>query len=156
MNTVFLGMTGEIWAVLGAITAFLVAGIGTSIGMGKAGQAGAGVLAEDPGKFGTVMVLQATNSTQAIYGFVVAFLIIAKIGAVDISVESGLMMFVSSLPTAFVGLVSALFQGKITVSCMHMIAKRSDGLGRAVTLILMVEMFAIIALIVSILIIGKV
>jgi V/A-type H+-transporting ATPase subunit K len=38
---------------------------------------------------------------------------------------------------------------------MQMIAKRADGLGRAVTLILMVEMFAIIALIVSILIIGK-
>jgi V/A-type H+-transporting ATPase subunit K len=155
VNSLFLGMTGEIWAVLGAITAFLVAGIGTSIGMGKAGQAGAGVLTEEPGRFGTVMVLQATNSTQAIYGFVVAFLILAKVGAAPIGIESGLMLFAASLPIAFVGLVSALLQGNITVACMQMIAKRADGLGRAVTLILMVEMFAIIALIVSILIIGK-
>jgi V/A-type H+-transporting ATPase subunit K len=148
-------MSGEIWAILGAVTAFLVAGIGTSIGMGKAGQAGAGVLTEEPGRFGTVMVLQATNSTQAIYGFVVAFLILAKIGANPISIENGLMLFAASIPIAFVGLVSALLQGNITVACMQMIAKRADGLGRAVTLILMVEMFAIIALIVSILIIGK-
>ncbi len=156
MDTLFLGMTGNVLAVLGAATAFMIAGIGTSIGMGRAGQAGSGVLTEDPGKFGTVMVLQATNSTQAIYGFVVMFLILAKVGSDPLSTQDGLMLFVASLPIALVGLVSALLQGNITVACMQMIAKRADGLGRAVILILMVEMFAIIALIVSILIIGKV
>lgn len=156
MNTLFLGMTGEIWAVLGAAVAFLTAGIGSCIGMGYAGQAGAGVLAEEPGRFGPVMVLQATNSTQAIYGFVIAFLILAKIGASPLSSQSGVTLFVASIPIGIVGLVSAIYQGRISVAGMQMIAKRSEDMGRAIMLILMAEMFAIIALIVSILIIGKV
>lgn len=156
MSTLFWGITGNIWAILGATVAFLVAGIGSCIGMGRAGQAGAGVLTEEPGRFGAVMVLQATNSTQAIYGFVVAFLILAKITVEPLSVENGLMLFAAAIPTGFVGLISAIYQGRITVAGMQMIAKRGEAMGRAVTLILMAEMFAIIALIVSILIIGKV
>ncbi len=156
MDTLFWGMTGNIWAIFGAVVAFFIAGIGCSIGMGRAGQAGAGVLAEEPNKFGTVMVLQATNCTQAIYGFVVAFLILNKMTGNSLSIESGLMLFAAAIPTAFVGLVSAIYQGRITVACMQMIAKRGEAMGRALTLILMAEMFAIIALIVSILIIGKV
>lgn len=156
MNTLLLGMSGEIWAILGAVFAFFVAGAGSCIGMGQAGQAGAGVLAEEPGRFGAVMVLQATNSTQAIYGFVVAFLILAKIGGAPIGAEKGLMLFAAAIPTGIVGLISAIYQGRISVAGMQMVAKRGDAMGRAVTLILMAEMFAIIALIVSILIIGKV
>jgi len=149
-------MTGDLWAIFGAAIAFIFGGIGCSIGMGRAGQAASGVLTEDTGKFGSVMVLQATNTTQAIYGFVVFFLILAKINEGNLTVESGLTLFIASLPVAFVGLVSAIFQGHITVACMQLIAKRADSLGRAITLILLVEMFAIIALIVSILIINSV
>ncbi len=157
MNDLFLGMSGNIWAILGAATAFIIAGLGSCIGMGKAGQAGAGVIAEEPGRFGSIMVLQATNCTQAIYGFVVAFFIMGKvISGNAISIEDGLMLFAAAVPTGVVGLVSAIYQGHITVAGMHMIAKRGEAMGRALTLILMAEMFAIIALIVSILIIGKV
>ena len=70
---------GGFFAILGAAVAFFVAGIGSSKGVGTAGEAGAGVLTEDPGKFGPVMVMEALPSTQAIYGFVIAFLILAKI-----------------------------------------------------------------------------
>ena len=156
MGALFLGMTGEIWAVLGAGLAFFMAGIGSCIGMGQAGQAGAGVLTEEPGRFGAVMVLQATNSTQAIYGFVIAFLILAKIGAEPMGAQKGLILFLAAIPIGVVGLISALYQGRISVAGMQMVAKRGEDMSRAITLILMAEMFAIIALIVSILIVGKV
>ena len=155
MDALFLGMTGEVWAIMGAALAFFAAGAGSCIGMGQAGQAGAGVLTEEPGRFGPVMVLQATNSTQAIYGFVIAFLILARIGDGAMDAQRGITLFVAAIPIGIVGLISAIYQGKISVAGMQMIAKRSEDMGRAIMLILMAEMFAIIALIVSILIIGK-
>ena len=42
---------GMALALLGAALAALMAGIGSAIGVGMAGQAAAGVVTEDPGKF---------------------------------------------------------------------------------------------------------
>lgn len=141
---------GQFFALLGAAAAFLIAGIGSSKGVGLAGQSGAGVLAEDPKKFGSVMILEALPSTQAIYGFVIAFLIIGNITD-SMTVQDGLYLFAAGLPVGIVGLVSGIFQGKVSAAGIQMIAKRPEGMGSAITLALMVEMFAILGLIVSIL-----
>jgi len=144
--------TGQFFAYLGAAVAFLVAGLGSSKGVGLAGQTGAGVLSEDPSKFGSVMLLEALPSTQAIYGFVIAFLIIGNINDA-MTLQQGLSLFVAGLPMGIVGLVSAIFQGKVAAAGIQMISKRPEALGSAITLALMVEMFAILSLIVSILMI---
>lgn len=47
---------GIIFGLLGAALATFMAGTGSAIGVGKAGVAAAGVLAEDPSKFGKVLV----------------------------------------------------------------------------------------------------
>jgi V/A-type H+-transporting ATPase subunit K len=146
---------GGFWAMLGAAIAFFVAGIGSSKGVGTAGEAGAGVLTESPEKFGPVMVMEALASTQAIYGFVIAFLIIGKISP-TMSVQSGLYLFAAGIPIGVVGYFSGVYQGRVAAAGINMIAKRADALGRAIILALMVEMFAIIAFIVSILMIGKI
>lgn len=145
--------TGQFFAYLGAVIAFLVAAFGSSKGVGTAGQTGAGVLTEDPSKFGSVMLLQALPSTQAIYGFVIAFLIIGKINP-DISLQEGLRLFAAGLPAGIIGWWSAIYQGKVSAAGIQLISKRPEALGSAITLALMVEMFAILALITSILIIG--
>ena len=144
--------TGQFFAYLGAAVAFLVAGLGSSKGVGLAGQTGAGVLSEDPSKFGSVMLLEALPSTQAIYGFVIAFLIIGNINDA-MTLQQGLSLFVAGLPMGIVGLVSAILQGKVAAAGIQMISKRPEALGSAITLALMVEMFAILSLIVSILMI---
>lgn len=149
----FLG--GSFWAILGAAVAFFVAGLGSSKGVGIAGQAGAGVLTENPKLFGPVMVLEALPSTQAIYGFVIAFLILGKISP-DLSVPAGASLFIAGLPVGIVGYLSGVYQGKVAAAGINMVAKRPDGMVRGIVLALMVEMFAIIAFIVSILMIGKV
>jgi V/A-type H+-transporting ATPase subunit K len=144
---------GQLIALLGAAIAFFVAGIGSSKGVGMAGQVGAGVLTEDPSKFGAVMLLEALPSTQAIYGFVIAFLIIGNIDPA-MTVTQGLHLLAAGLPIGIVGFISAIYQGKVAASGIQLISKQPGALGSAITLALMVEMFAILALIVSILMIG--
>ncbi len=144
---------GQLLALLGAAVAFFVAGIGSSKGVGLAGQAGAGVLSEDPSKFGSVMLMEALPSTQAIYGFVIAFLIIGKIDPA-MTMQDGLHLLAAGLPIGIVGWISAIYQGKVASAGIQLISKRPEALGSAITLALMVEMFAILALIVSILMIG--
>lgn len=144
---------GQLFALMGAAFAFFVAGLGSAKGVGIAGQTGAGVLAEDPSKFGSVMILEALASTQAIYGFVIAFLIIGKIDPA-MTLQQGLYLFAAGLPVGIVGWISAIYQGKVAASGIQLIAKRPEAIGSAITLSLMVEMFAILSLIVSILMIG--
>lgn len=157
MEFLFQNLGGNIWAMLGAAIAFFVAGMGSSKGVGIAGEAGAGVLTEDPGKFGPVMVLQALPSTQAIYGFVIAFLILGNVGGTEaLTLEKGLFLFAAGVPVGLVGFLSGVYQGRVAAAGINMIAKRPEGMGRAIILALMVEMFAIISFIVSILMIGKV
>ncbi len=45
-------MSGIVWALLGAAISVALAGIGSAIGVGTAGRAAAGVVTEDPDKFG--------------------------------------------------------------------------------------------------------
>ncbi|MEN8906879.1 MAG: V-type ATP synthase subunit K [Clostridiales bacterium] len=146
---------GTFWAFLGAAVAFFAAGCGSAKGVGLAGEAGAGVLTEDPKKFGPVMILEALASTQAIYGFVIAFLIIGKVST-DLSFQDGVVLFVAGLPIGIVGFMSGVYQGRVAAAGINMVAKRADGMGRAIILATMVEMFAIIGLIVSLLIVFSV
>jgi V/A-type H+-transporting ATPase subunit K len=144
---------GQMIALLGAAFGFLLAGIGSSKGVGTAGQVGAGVLTEDPSKFVPVMVMEALPSTQAIYAFVIAFFIIGKLDPA-MTVTQGLHLFAAALPVGVVGFISAIYQGKVSAAGIQMLAKHPEALVSAITLALMVEMFAILSLIVSLMMIG--
>lgn len=141
--------------LLGAAIAFLVAALGSSRGCGIAGQAAAGVVSEDPSKFSATMILQALPATQSIYGFVIAFMIIGKLGDVS-TLEQGLSLFAAGLPMGIVGWYSGVYQGKVAAAGIHLIAKRPEALGNAIIYALMVEMFAILSLVTSILMLGKI
>lgn len=147
---------GMALALLGAVLAALLAGIGSAIGVGMAGQAAAGVVTEDPGKFSKLLILQLLPGTQGIYGFLIAFLTLSQIGvigggSVEVSTTKGMLYLLACLPIAFVCLWSAIRQAKAAVSCIGLIAKRPDQLGKAIILPAMVETYAILALLVSIL-----
>lgn len=86
---------GIVYALLGAAVAVLFAGAGSAIGVGIAGQAAAGVVTEDPSKFAKVLIIQLLPGTQGLYGLLVGFITLSKIGilgggALDVSVSSGL------------------------------------------------------------------
>lgn len=52
---------GIFYAILGAALATLLAGAGSAMGVGIAGQAAAGVVTEDPGKFSKVFNFTASS-----------------------------------------------------------------------------------------------
>lgn len=143
-------------ALLGAALAALLPGIGSAIGVGLAGQAAAGVVTEDPSKFGKVLVLQLLPGTQGIYGLLIAFIELSQIGilgggATAISGVKGAMYLASCLPVACVGLHSAIHQGKAAVASIGLASKRPDQFGKAMIFPAMVETYAILSLLVSIL-----
>ena len=148
--------TGTLFAFLGAACAVIFAGMGSAFGVGVAGQAAAGVVSEDPDKFIKVLILQLLPGTQGIYGLLVGFIALSKIGLLSgqplpIDNTTGLMIFAACLPIAIVGLISGRHQGKTSVSAIGFIAKKPDELAKAMLLPAMVETYAILALLISIL-----
>lgn len=146
---------GLFFALFGAAAATFMAGIGSAIGVGKAGVAAAGVLAEDPSKFGKVLILQLLPATQGIYGLLVSFMTLTQVGILggdaNISLTKGLLYFAACMPIAFAGLFSAISQAKAAVAGISIIARKPEEMGKAIILTAMVETYAILALLISIL-----
>ncbi|WP_195983756.1 V-type ATP synthase subunit K [Clostridium sp. D33t1_170424_F3] len=146
---------GVVLALLGAVLAALMAGAGSAVGVGRAGEAAAGVVTEDPSKFGKVLILQLLPGTQGIYGLLIAFITLSQIGIlggnVQMSLAKGFLYLLACLPMAIVGYWSALKQSRAAVACIGLVSKRPDQLGKAIIFPAMVETYAILALLVSIL-----
>jgi len=146
---------GMALGLLGAALAVVLAGIGSAKGTGIAGEAGAGLLCEDPSKFGKVMILQVIPGTQGIYGFVVGFLTLLFMGlmsgaAVNLTLTQGFQFFTACLPIAFGGMISAIAQGRVAVSAINILAKKPDDWAKGMILCITVEFYAILSLLVSI------
>ena len=140
-------------AVIGAAIA-ACAGVGSGIGVGIAGEAAAGVVAEDPNKFGQTLVLQALPGTQGIYGLLIAFLILQKIGMLggapaDLTWMQGPYLLACGIPIGVVGIFSAIAQGKTAAAGIMLIAKRPGELAKGMVYAAMVETYAVLALLVS-------
>lgn len=144
-------------ALAGAAVAVVLGGIGSSVGVSLAGQAGAGVATEQPEKFGKVLVLEALPGTQGIYGFLVGFLILLFTGVlgepVEISMTQGWQLFFACLPCGFACLFSGIYQGKVSAAGMNMIAKDASQMGKAMVLAAMVETYAVLGFLISALLI---
>ena len=146
---------GLVYALLGAAVAVFLAGAGSAFGVGIAGQAASGVVTEDPSKFAKVLIMQLLPGTQGIYGLLIGFITLTQIGIMggssDISVAKGFLYLAACLPMAFVGLYSAIKQGKAAVASIGLVAKKPDQFGKAMIFPAMVETYAILALLISIL-----
>lgn len=142
---------GLVFAVLGIISVMTFSGIGSSIGVGYAGQAAAGVLTEDPDKFGLMIPLVGLPGTQGFYGFLIGFLAMNKLNllgetAKTLSLCQGLQMFAICFVVSFVEMVSAIYQGKVSVASIGIVAKKKEEAGKALVLPVFVEIYAILGL----------
>lgn len=147
-------MTLGLSLAIGGAALAACAGVGSALGVGVAGQAAAGVVAEDPKKFGQTLVLQALPGTQGIYGLLIAFLILVKTGVMggaplDLSTTQGLYFLFAGAPIGIVGIWSGWAQGKAAASGIMLIAKRPSELAKGIIYAAMVETYAILALLVS-------
>ncbi len=142
-------------ALIGIALCVLLCGIGSCIGLFKTSTAAAGVLGEDPKKFGKVMILVLLPATQGIYGFIIG--IIAS-GSIEqgMSIAKGWAILSATLPMAFSGLLSAYFQGKAAVNCIYAVGKQESLSGKLIVYPGMIEFYAILGLIISIMLVGRV
>ena len=140
-------------AMISIALCVLLCGIGSCIGLYKTSSAAAGVLGEDPKKFGKVMVLVLLPATQGIYGFVMA--ILASSGVVDgLTAAQGWAIFGKVMPMAAVGLISAIFQGQTAVNCIYAVGKQESLSGKLIVYPAMIEFYAILGLIISIMLVS--
>lgn len=147
---------GLILAILGAAAAVALPGIGSSIGIGYAGQASDGVLSEDPEKFGLLLILSVLPGTQGIYGFVAAFFVIIRIGLLGaqapiLTASQGWAILFACLPIALAGLASGIHQGKVSAAGVNVAAKQPNDFMKAVILSALVETYAVLGLLITIL-----
>jgi V/A-type H+/Na+-transporting ATPase subunit K len=147
---------GNFLALAGAALAVVLAGMGSAKGVGIVGEAAAGVVTEDPDRFGQSLLLQALPGTQGIYGLLTAFVILNRMGMVggtpvDLTTGQGLLFLAAALPIALVGYFSAISQGRAAAAGIGIIAKRPEELAKAITFAAMVETYAVLALLASIL-----
>ena len=155
-------LSGQFYALAGAALAALLAGIGSAKGIGIAGEAAAGVVSEDPNKFGQVLVLQALPGTQGIYGLLIAFIILLKVGLlggdgmVDITVSQGAYILVAAAPVGLVGIFSAIAQGKAAAAGIMLVGKKPSELAKGMIFAAMVETYAVLALLISFLMINSI
>ena len=141
-------------ALLGAGLAAVLSGIGSAKGTGLAGEAGTGLLSQDPSKFGKVMILQVIPGTQGLYGLVVFFVAIMNMGLLDgtalnLSFVDGCRYFAACMPIAIGGLVSAIGQGKVAAASVNLLAKNPDHWAKGMILCITVEFYAILSLLAS-------
>lgn len=153
LSTIF---TGNNIALFGAALAAILPGIGSAKGVGMVGEAGAGLVSEDPSKFGKALIMQALPGTQGIYGLITAFLIIFNMGILsgnvaNLTVAQGGYYLAAALPIAIVGYASAVKQARVATAGISLLAKRPKEVGKAITSAAMVETYAIFAVLVSLL-----
>jgi len=156
MNSIGLAL-----AIIGAACASLFAGIGSAKGVGLVGEAAAGVVSVDPNKFSKVLILQLLPGTQGLYGLLTAILMLRKVGVlggdvVSLTTAQGLMFLAAAMPIAIVGLFSGIAQGRAAAAGVGITAKKPEHNGKGIIMAAMVETYAILALLVSILIINNI
>ena len=147
-------MNGMLFAILAATLATVLAGIGSAKGVGGAAQTAMGVLSEDSSMFGKMLVLTLLPGTQGLYGFIVGFIIMISCGILGgdaPSLAQGLSYLAASLAIGIGGMISGFAQGKAAVAGISMCAKDEKNFSKAMVSITLVEIYALLAFIVSLL-----
>lgn len=151
---------GLLFAFLGAAMTIFVTGIGSAKGVGLASEAASGVIADDPSKFGRLLVLQLLPGTQGLYGFIISIMVMTNIGVLGGTppkdMVTGLMYFVACLAVSIGGFFSAILQGRVCVAGVHLIAKKPSESAKAIVSASLVELYALTSFIVSLLLVMNV
>ncbi len=151
-------LLGLALAVGGAALAAGLSGAGSAIGCGLVGQAAAGVTSEDPEKFGKLLILQVIPGTQGIYGFLAMFWVMMKVGLlgapIELTYQQGLALFFACMPMMTGNPISAVWQGKAAASGVGLVAKRPEEMGKAMIFAVIVETYAVLSLLTTILLVN--
>jgi V/A-type H+/Na+-transporting ATPase subunit K len=151
----FWGLSGVDWALFGGGMAAILGGIGSSIGITIASATISGIVSEDGEKFGKLLPLAAMPGTQGIYGFIAAVLTLVFFGILGgtatLTGTQGFKVFLACQPVAWACFISAIYQGMTGASAAGIVAKRGEDSGKALIFPALVETYAVLSLIITIL-----
>jgi V/A-type H+-transporting ATPase subunit K len=152
---VYFLQTGAGWMVIGGMSAVMLGGIGSAKGIRIAGAQAGGVLSEKPELFGKLLVMIALPGTQGFYALICALMMAMWTGLIDGTVRctpiQGLALMAVGVCMGVVEWRSAIYQGEASAAGIAMIAKKPEESGRAILLPALVETYAVVALLASIL-----
>ncbi|RRD41078.1 V-type ATP synthase subunit K [Leptotrichia sp. OH3620_COT-345] len=148
ISALFAQYGGYILGALGVATAVFLSGIGSAKGVGMVGEVAAGLMSEEPEKFGKSLVLQLLPGTQGLYGFVIGLLVFFKLSP-EMSFAQGFYLFVACLPIAVAGYGSAIFQGRVAAAGISILAKNEEQSTKGIVYAVMVETYALLAFVIS-------
>ena len=143
-------------AFLGAALAVGLCCVGSAKGTGMVGEAATGVIREAPENFSKCLILQVLPGTQGLYGMVAWFFVLLTIGVFgggvqQLTISQGLTIFCSCLPIALGGWLSAIYQGRVAAASINIVAKRPEEATKGIILCGIVEFYAILSLLATIL-----
>ncbi len=143
-------------AFIGIALAIVMCCIGSAKGTGMVGEAATGVLSETPEHFVKCMILEALPGTQGLYGIAAGFFALFVLGAfsggiVPLTLPQGMSVLIACLPIAFGGWLSAKAQARVAAASINIVAKKPDDYMKGVILCGIVEFYAILSLVGSIL-----
>ena len=151
---------GTALAFLGAVLAVTMCCIGSAKGTGMVGEAAAGLTSEDPEKSTKCLILQVLPGTQGLYGMVAWFFVLLTLGIFGgtgnfdpskIDTVQGMRIFLACLPITFGGWLSALFQGRVAAASVNIVAKHPEASTKGIIFCGIVEFYAILSLLATIL-----
>jgi V/A-type H+-transporting ATPase subunit K len=132
----------------GCAFAIGIPAIGSSIGVGIAGQVSHGVMAKVEEGHGKFIGISAAPSSQTIYGLILMFVLLPKVK------ESGLAILFIGIFCGFAICLSAIFQGKVAATAILGSSKKQEIFGKCFAAAGIVESFAIFALVAGIVMAG--
>ena len=151
---------GLVFAFLGASFAIGFAGAGSAIGVGVASEAASAVIVDDPSKFGRMLVLQLLPGTQGLYGFIIGIMVMSNVGVLagtpPNDMLTGLLYLAACLAIAIGGYFSAVAQGKVCAAGVNIIARKPSETSKAIVAASLVELYALIAFIASLLLVTNI
>ena len=136
-------------AFLGAALAVGLCCVGSARGTGMTGEAAAGLLSTAPEHFSKCLILQVIPGTQGLYGLVIWFFALNVMGAFSGGIQP--LTVTQGLTMAIGGYRSAIYQGRVAAASITIAAKQPNDWSKGIILCVIVEFYAILSLLASIL-----
>jgi V/A-type H+-transporting ATPase subunit K len=147
---------GTALAAIGAGVAIGFAGLGSGLGQGIAASGSVGAVAENNDMFARGIIFTALPETQAIYGFLIAILLLVFSGLLGgsgagLSTTAGLVAVGVGASIGFAGLGSGMGQGIAAASSVGAVVEDEDMFARGIIFTALPETQAIYGFLIAIL-----
>lgn len=155
MSAYFIEYGGLAIAVLGMALVVIIPGAASGKGVGMVGETASGLVIDEPEKFGKSLILQLMPASQGLYGFVIAIMTLSRL-SVGMSLQEGFFILMACLPMAIVGGPTALAQARVASAGITILARNEDQMTKSIIYAVMVETYALLAFVSSLIILNAV